>query len=810
MTDPKEHIKQLRTRQENTDPSLLKALAGAINRLEKAFPEQWHFLMEFLQNADDCQSSSFSLELTEDRIQIYNDGRPFDYDDIESLCNVGHSSKAHSEKGEEYIGYLGVGFKSVFLISDNPRINSAGYQFKFDKEHWDDPSQIPWQITPLWMNNSIPQIPKQYSTAFDIPISDAITSETFDKLVQELSAEHISDTTVLFLKNLETVKIHDRINNVSKTIEKELLETNSECEIIRITVEQDGEKKTNKWLVFDNIVSVPEQVKDDPMTQRWERDNLDTREVRVAFKLDDNGLLQKHDGTAHMGVFSFLPLKEVPSGLNFLVQADFLTAPGRETIHRDAPWNRWLAREVSQLIQDHVVPTFKYDEKWKQNFTKILYPKEGGHSLFNEEIQQPLQEYLKDSPVILTTDGDFVKPSDCVTIQDSLKELISASDFSELYPDKANIHSDCETVFQLKNEMSDGPSFSSSKGLSNNMEALLELKSSNENISFFNSLYQLFGEWADSTLAGTRIRREPVVLTEECELKQPKEVSFPANGVTIPEQLRGSVSILHPDLRTSDILNTLTTLGVDEITQEDIEHKLQASNSLNLGRQWPKLDEKSKIDKTRECFELYLQQEIDVTDLDAIEVLTKNGEWLSPSSAIFSHEYNPEHRIEQLHDNGLVPGNPDFLSAEYLRSSDQVSQWRRFFEELGVDSNLDKTTFVEQIAVETALRFEETQGREAKALPRHEEVEGYDLESDGRVIEVKGSDSSSPSVRLTTKQFSRLKSDRDNYYLYIVCNTLSRPRLVEIKGENVLDVDRSIQINFDEIQTISESEYEVI
>ena len=61
MTDPKEHIKQLRTRQENTDPSLLKALAGAINRLEKAFPEQWHFLMEFLQNADDCQSSSFSF-----------------------------------------------------------------------------------------------------------------------------------------------------------------------------------------------------------------------------------------------------------------------------------------------------------------------------------------------------------------------------------------------------------------------------------------------------------------------------------------------------------------------------------------------------------------------------------------------------------------------------------------------------------------------------------------------------------------------------------------------------------------------------
>jgi hypothetical protein len=563
-------------------------------------------------------------------------------------------------------------------------------------------------------------------------------------------------------------------------------------------------------VVFDNIVSVPDQVKGDPMTQRWERDNLDTREVRVAFKLDENGQLQKHEGTAHMGVFSFLPLKEVPSGLNFLVQADFLTAPGRETIHRDAPWNRWLAQEISQLIQDQVVPCFKHNSKWKQNFTSVLYPKEGGHSLFNEEIQQPLQQYLKDSPVILTTDGDFAKPTDCVTIQGPLNELISASDFSDLYPDKANIHSDCETVFQLKNEMSDGPSFSSSKGLSDSMEALLELKSSNENVAFFKNLYQLFGEWADSTLAGTRVRRDPVVLTKEYELKQPKEVSFPEEGVTIPEKLRRDISILHPDLRTAGILDTLTTLGVNEITQKDVERKLQAPNSLNLDHQWPKLDEQSKINKTQECFELYLQQEIDITDLDAIEVLTKSGEWVSPSSAIFSHEYNPEHRIEQLHDNGLVPGSPTFLSSRYLRSSDQVSQWRRFFEELGVDSDLDKTTFVEQIAVETALRFEETQGRKAQALPRHEEVEGYDLESDGRVIEVKGSDSSSPSVRLTTKQFSRLKSDRENYYLYIVRNTLSRPRLVEIKGENVLDVDRSIQINFNEIQTISENEYEVV
>lgn len=810
MSDPQTHIKQLQRRQEDTDPSLLRALAGAINRLEKSFPEQWHFLMEFLQNADDSQSSSFSLELTERRIRILNDGREFDYDDVESICNVGHSSKAHTEKGEDYIGYLGVGFKSVFLISDNPQINSGGYRFEFNKQHWDDPDQIPWQITPLWVNENPPDVPAPYTTAFEIPISDNITEETFDKLTNELSAKHISDTTILFLKNLNHIEIHNNTEGKHKVIEKEKVSNEENYDIVQISIESDNEKKVNRWLVFDDVVEVPEEVKDDPMTQRWERDDLETREVRVAFSLGEQDQLQEQAGTAHMGVFSFLPLKEVPSGLNFLVQGDFLTAPGRETIHRDAPWNRWLAREVYQLIERQVIPEFKKNDAWKYNFTQILYPREGGHSLFDEEIHQPLQELLKNSPVILTDKEDFSRPDECVNINPSVEDLISESDFSELYPQNSKIHPDLKTAPALKNEMQDGPSFSSSGGISRRMNDLLEIKADQKDTTFFSDLYRLFGKWADSTLAGTRIRRDPIVLTQTYELKQPREVSYTNDEVSLPNQLADDFDLLHSNIRDEELIDILEKLGVDRLSQDKIDSKLQSEKLLDLKNEWPKLNDNGKIEKTQECLKLYLEGEINATDLDALEVKSKSGKWIQPSEAIFSKEFEPEHRIEELYQEGLIPSEASFLSSIYLDEDYRLSDWRQFFEDLGVESNLNKSMFVEQVAIESALRFEEAEGRTAKALSRHEEVEGYDIESEGRVIEVKGSDSDSPTVRLTTKQFSRLKSDTDKYYLYIVRNALDTPRLVEIKGENVLDVGFSVRVDYSDMKDISENQYRVL
>ena len=86
--------------------------------------------MEFIQNADDARSKSMKIEIDKGSIKVFNSGNQFSQKDIESICKVGRSSKTP----EHYIGYLGVGFKSVFLISNCPQIYSGDYKFKFDKE----------------------------------------------------------------------------------------------------------------------------------------------------------------------------------------------------------------------------------------------------------------------------------------------------------------------------------------------------------------------------------------------------------------------------------------------------------------------------------------------------------------------------------------------------------------------------------------------------------------------------------------------------------------------------------------------------
>jgi hypothetical protein len=136
-------------------------------------------------------------------------------------------------------------------------------------------------------------------------------------------------------------------------------------------------------------------------------------------------------------------------------------------------------------------------------------------------------------------------------------------------------------------------------------------------------------------------------------------------------------------------------------------------------------------------------------------------------------------------------------------------EWREFFGLLDVEEDVNESSLIEQIAVESALRIEANKGRSATPLPRHEEVEGYDIESGQRFIEVKGSKKSDPTVALSRQQFRRLKEDQDRYYLYIVRNARDRPEVAIIEGKNILDVDRSVRVSYSELRGLSESEHSI-
>ena len=49
---------------------------------------------------------------------------------IRDLCDVSNSTKKGSNAG--YIGQKGIGFKSVFWVTDSPEIHLSGFHMKFD------------------------------------------------------------------------------------------------------------------------------------------------------------------------------------------------------------------------------------------------------------------------------------------------------------------------------------------------------------------------------------------------------------------------------------------------------------------------------------------------------------------------------------------------------------------------------------------------------------------------------------------------------------------------------------------------------
>lgn len=60
---------------------------------------------------------------------MHNNELGFSEDNIRALCDVGRSTKVG---GLGYIGQKGIGWKSVFRVTDQPRVHSNGFHVKFD------------------------------------------------------------------------------------------------------------------------------------------------------------------------------------------------------------------------------------------------------------------------------------------------------------------------------------------------------------------------------------------------------------------------------------------------------------------------------------------------------------------------------------------------------------------------------------------------------------------------------------------------------------------------------------------------------
>lgn len=125
------------------------------------YSKDTHFVLELIQNADDNsypdvfsqpnskEVPSLKFVISNTTIAVLNNEIGFQEANIRALCDVGKSTKGAHRAG--YIGQKGIGFKSVFRVSNTPEVHSNGFHVQFDATsnpigyilpHWIEPSDF--------------------------------------------------------------------------------------------------------------------------------------------------------------------------------------------------------------------------------------------------------------------------------------------------------------------------------------------------------------------------------------------------------------------------------------------------------------------------------------------------------------------------------------------------------------------------------------------------------------------------------------------------------------------------------------------
>jgi hypothetical protein len=120
MSTAKEYIQRVRSEiLDSRNSRLWKDSVNLLNTVaESVFSRSAHFILELLQNAEDAgrncpATGEIEFAISENRIRVTHNGMPFSEENVDAICGVRSTKKPE----EGTLGFLGIGFKSVFKIT---------------------------------------------------------------------------------------------------------------------------------------------------------------------------------------------------------------------------------------------------------------------------------------------------------------------------------------------------------------------------------------------------------------------------------------------------------------------------------------------------------------------------------------------------------------------------------------------------------------------------------------------------------------------------------------------------------------------
>lgn len=328
-------------------------LCGTISQSLKALQGYGIMALELIQNADDAGASHLTLDVRDDALVVRNSavftncgqyGEVCDWVksggpsgnhkacNLHAISTMGARSKFESA---DQIGRFGIGFVSVFQVTDTPIIRSGNCELVLNPIE----PQIEPRIVPNRENTEF-ELP--WATA-ETPVRTAIDSAPVPREIAELVTAEILETigsSVLFLRHLLSVEVLRNGN----LVERLTIDRDADSIVLHFGI--SDEKK--RWLLLKtsakSIIEEWNLFQDYPQLQNHKR----SAEVTLAIPADDVLVEGK--------LFAYLPTQQ-SSRLPLHVNGDFYPESSRKDIvlrgkGQERHWNEALIKAAADLIED--------------------------------------------------------------------------------------------------------------------------------------------------------------------------------------------------------------------------------------------------------------------------------------------------------------------------------------------------------------------------------------------------------------------------------------------------------------------------
>jgi hypothetical protein len=349
---------------------------------------------ELIQNAKDEGADYVIFVLEKDAILSYNNGSPFQDYQAEDICNI-----AQSHKSEAQIGWMGLGFKSVFTVSDHPQVTSGRYNFVFED------LILPQPVKEVPESDWLPPFTPENGARFLLPLKRS-DSRARNEILREWRS--LTPNLLLFLPGIRKVDFVDGVRNRRWTFEQRTVPGGT------VELTRTDERGSTKWMIFKrDLEGVIEEV----------GHKKHVPAVQIAFPVDET-----RDCSIEP-LYCYLPTG-APTGLHFLVHGDFDLTISREAL-LDDEFNKRLLREAGRLAADAVHELSGIDSlKGRYLF---FVPDEG--EILDQRIrilEASMLSHLRQRPFLRTDGGARVKAGEAAFADSRAKSLVDQSDLRRM------------------------------------------------------------------------------------------------------------------------------------------------------------------------------------------------------------------------------------------------------------------------------------------------------------------------------------------------------------------------------------------